>query len=57
MIEKTEFVFPDELEVKNPRAGGRVVEPEPEVEIVDDTPERDRNRRPMAEAPVDPTDE
>lgn len=57
MIEKTEFVFPDELETQNPRAGGRVVEPEPEVEIVDDTPERDRNRKPMAEAPTDPTDD
>jgi hypothetical protein len=57
MIEKTEFEFPDEIEAKNPRAGGRVVEPEPEVEIVDDTPEKDRNRKPMAEAPVDPTDE
>ena len=57
MIEKTEFVFPDELEAKNPRAGGKVVEPEPEVEIVDDTPERDRNRKPMAEAPTDPTDD
>lgn len=54
-IEKTEFEFPDEVEAVNPRVGGRVVEPE--VEIVDDTPERDRNRKPMAEAPVDPTDE
>jgi hypothetical protein len=60
-IEKTEFEFPDEVESVKPRVGGRVVtpepEPEPEVEIVDDTPEKDRNRKPMAEAPVDPTDE
>ena len=58
-IEKTEFEFPDEVEAAKPRIGGRVVtpDPEPEVEIVDDTPERDRNRKPMAEAPVDPTDE
>jgi len=56
-IEKTEFVFPDEAEAKNPRQGGRVVTPEPEVEIVDDTPEKDRNRKPMAAAPSDPTDE
>ena len=59
-IEKTEFVFPDEAEEKkNPREGGRVVTPETntEIEIVDDTPEKDRNRKPMAEPPADPTDE
>lgn len=56
-IEKTTFEFPDEVEAKNPREGGRVVTPEPEVEIIDDTPAADRNRKPMAEAPVDPTDE
>ena len=57
-IEKTEFEFPDEIEA-NPRKGGRVVEPEPEpeVEVVDDTPEEDRYRTPMAEAPQDPTEE
>ena len=41
MMEKTEFEFPEGTE----------------VEVVDDTPEKDRNRKPMAEAPVDPTDE
>jgi hypothetical protein len=55
-IEKTEFEFPDEVEDKNPRAGGRVVEPE-EIEIVDDTPEQDRGRKPMDEPPKDVTDE
>jgi hypothetical protein len=58
-IEKTEFEFPDEAEA-NPRKGGRVVEPEadePEIEVVDDTPEEDRYRTPMAEAPQDPTEE
>jgi len=55
-IEQTEFVFPDEEE-KSSRAGGRVVEPDPEIEIVDDTPEVDRNREPMATPPVEPTDE
>jgi hypothetical protein len=59
-VEKTEFEFPDEVEDKNPRAGGRVVEPEsdkPDIEVVDDTPEQDRNRKPMAEAPKEVTDD
>jgi hypothetical protein len=55
-IEKTEFEFPDEKE-ENPRKGGAVVEPEPEIEVVDDTPEEDKYRTPMAEAPQDPTEE
>jgi len=58
-IEKTEFEFPDEKEV-NPRKGGNVVEPEsnaPEIEVVDDTPEDDRGRKPMEEPPRDVTDE
>jgi hypothetical protein len=55
-FEKTEFEFPDEVE-KNPRKGGAVVEPEPEVEVVDDTPEEDRNRKPMEAPPKDVTDD
>jgi len=55
-IEKTEFEFPDEKE-ENPRKGGAVVEPEAEIEVVDDTPEEDKYRTPMAEAPQDPTEE
>jgi hypothetical protein len=55
-IEKTEFEFPDEKE-ENPRKGGAVVETEPEIEVVDDTPEEDKYRTPMAEAPQDPTEE
>lgn len=55
-IEKTEFEFPDEKEA-NPRKGGAVVEPEPEIEVVDDTPEEDKYRTPMAEPPQDPTEE
>jgi hypothetical protein len=57
-IEKTEFEFPDEKE-ENSRKGGKIVAPEaePEIEVVDDTPEEDRYRTPMAEAPQDPTEE
>ena len=55
-VEKTEFEFPDEKE-ENPRKGGAVVEPEAEIEVVDDTPEEDKYRTPMAEAPQDPTEE
>jgi hypothetical protein len=62
--EKTEFEFPDEKE-ENPRKGGKVVEPEievssdekPEIEVVDDTPDDDKYRTPMSEAPQDPTEE
>lgn len=60
MTEQTEFTFPDELEEKVSRVGSKVVAPEPEepeIEIVDDTPEEDRNRKPMASPPVEPTDE
>jgi hypothetical protein len=58
-IEKTEFEFPDEKE-ENPRKGGNVVEPEssePEIEVVDDTPEEDRGRKPMTEPPKEVTDD
>jgi hypothetical protein len=55
-MEKVEFEFPDEAEEKNPREGGRVVEPEPEIEVVDDTPEQDRNRTPQ-DPPKEVTDE
>ena len=56
-LDKTEFTFPDEVEEKQSRTGSKVVETEPEVEIVDDTPEQDRGRKPMEEAPKDVTDE
>lgn len=66
-FEKVEFEFPHETEEKNERAGGKVVTPEPveevkeekpEIEIVDDTPEKDRNRKPMEEPPKEvPEDE
>ena len=50
MDENVEFEFPDESELKT-RVGSKVVEPaaddEPEIEVVDDTPEDDRGREPM----------
>jgi hypothetical protein len=65
-FEKTEFEFPDEGS-ENPRKGGRVVDPDPEVEIessekpeievVSDVPEADRGRQPLGFDPADPTDE
>jgi hypothetical protein len=49
-----QFKFPDEIEVKN-----KEVEPQEdyEIEVVDDTPEEDRNRKPMEEPPKEVTDE
>jgi hypothetical protein len=67
MSEKIEFEFPDEIEEKESRKGSRVVETDSldikietdndEIEIVDDTPEEDRGRKPMDSPPEDPTDE
>lgn len=58
-MEQTEFEFPDE-QASNPRKGGAVVEPEKnetDIEIVDDTPEADRGRKPMEEPPKEVTED
>jgi hypothetical protein len=49
MATNEEYKFPDEQENKD--------EPEIEIEIEDDTPEEDRNRAPMEEAPREVTDD
>ena len=58
-FEKTEFEFPDEVDSKQSRVGSKVVEVEeaPEIEIVDDTPEADRNVKPLSEPPGEVTEE
>lgn len=59
MAEQTEFEFPEPEDTFSPRAGGRVVTPEPdpapEVEIVDDTPDKDKGRTPLSSAPKEVT--
>jgi len=56
-FEKTEFVFPDEKEEAEAKANAEQAkaeakaESETEIEVVDDTPEPDRGRKPMAEPP------
>lgn len=57
-MDKQEFKFPDEKPVKAEEEKIEVsVEGDTEIEVVDDTPEADRNRPPMKEAPADVTDE
>ena len=66
-MEKTEFEFPDEAEEKASKEAIQTnVEDSPDVEVetdeidvevVDDTPEKDRNRRPMKEPPAEVTEE
>jgi hypothetical protein len=50
-IEKTEFEFPDEKEVELKTGGEVEAQPEIQIEVVDDTPEADRGRKPMTEPP------
>lgn len=56
-----EFKFPDEIEQENQGKPDdieiSVQNDDVEIEIVDDTPERDRGRRPLDREVADPTDE
>jgi hypothetical protein len=58
-FEKTEFEFPDEVESKQSKMGSKLVAVEDplEIEIVDDTPESDRNVKPLPEPPEEVTEE
>ena len=55
----SEFKFPDEIEAEKPGEEKLhiEIEGEPEIEVVDDTPEEDRGRKPMKEAPAEVTDD
>jgi len=56
----TEFQFPDEIKTEKKDAPEELqieVEGETEIEVVDDTPEQDRNRAPMKEAPAEVNDD
>lgn len=57
MVDKVEFEFPDEKEEKQEKTASAAKESEPEIEVVDDTPEQDRGRKPLEKPVVDPSDD
>ena len=58
-IEKVEYEFPDEKEAREAKEAQKELplEEKPEIEVVDDTPQQDRGRKPLETAPEDPTEE
>lgn len=63
-FDKKEFAFPDEVEDKKASAAvdedavEYEIEADPiEIDVVDDTPKKDRNRKPMKETPEEVTEE
>ncbi len=57
-VEREEFKFPDETPVSTSEEKVEYeVEDAPEIEVVDDTPEADKGRKPMKEAPAEVTDD
>lgn len=55
MVDKTEFVFPDESQEN--KQTKELKSDTPEIEIVDDTPEADKNRKPLDREVFDPSDD
>jgi hypothetical protein len=56
----SEFKFPDEVEPKDDKTTDKVdfeVEDETQIEIVDDTPEQDKGRKPLEKPVEEPTDD
>lgn len=58
-IEKVEYEFPDEKEQATEEVEQKAapVSEEQDIEVVDDTPEKDRGREPMETAPEDPSED